>query len=141
MAVHNQIIAAIEAQAEEPASEADQGQNVRLAFERVGIIDLDNDPLTPMLKQIADELGGGHPLIVALARGDVNSAHALLEMARMRTVTTRTVRLDGTPVDNGRQDAARLVGEGGAPSRTPPPTNPFAGEEEEWRRMGVLPTE
>jgi hypothetical protein len=141
MAVHNQIVTAIQEQQAQPAPEAEQGANVRAAFQQVGIIDLDNDPLRPMLMQIADELGGQDPLIESLARGDANAAHALVRMAQMRTVTTRTVRLDGSPVDESRQAAARVAGQGSAPSRTPPPKNPFAAEEEEWRRMGVLPVE
>jgi hypothetical protein len=75
------------------------------------------------------------------AVGDPMAVSAIVEIARSRTLTTRTLRMDGTEVDAGRKAASAITDGGEAPSRTPPAPDPFVKLDEEWRRMGVLPAE
>ena len=140
MNVHNQIQGAIQQQqAEQPQFQPVGPDRVREAFALAGIFDLDNHPLRPTIVSVADEMGGAHPLVQGAAQGDPMAVSAIVEIARARTVTTRTLRMDGTEVDDaGRQAAASLTGNGGTPSRTPPRPDPFEKLDEEWRRMGVL---
>lgn len=137
--VHKQIQATLaEQQPEQPAEQ----RPIAEAFALVGVYDLEHDPLVPTIRSVADELGGEHPLVQGAARGEVMAVSAIVEIARSRTVTRRTVRLDGSPVDEAsRRGAASLSGAGSSPSRTPPAKDPLAGDMVEWRRMGVLPVE
>ena len=138
--VHNQILGQL---AEQQPEQPEEQRPVAEAFALVGVYDLVNDPLVPTIRSVADELGGEHPLVQGAARGEVMAVSAIVEIARSRTVTRRTVRLDGSPVDeeSRRKAAASIQGAGSSPSRTPPPKDPLAGDREEWRRMGVLPVE
>lgn len=144
MNVHRQITAQLEAeqgQALEPeAAPADAAERVREAFALAGIFDLDTHPLRETIIQVADEMGGAHPLVQGAAQGDVLAVQAIVEIARSRTLTTRTLRMDGsevTPVD----PAQAISGNGAAPSREPAKPDPFAKLDDEWRRMGALPSE
>jgi hypothetical protein len=142
MGVHQQILAGLEEQAAQEPEQPVQPNAIADAFAAVGVYDLQNDPLAPTIRAVADEMGGQHPLVVAAGRGDQTAIAAIVEIARSRTYTTRTVRLDGTPVDDeSRKRAAAITGEGGAPVRTPPAKDPLAEDREAWRRMGVLPVE
>ena len=142
MGVHQQILAGLEEQAAQEPEQPVQPNAVADAFAAVGVYDLVNDPLAPTIRAVADEMGGQHPLVQAAGRGDQTAIAAIVEIARSRTYTTRTVRLDGTPVDDEtRKRASGVTGEGGAPVRTPPSKDPLADDKEAWRRMGVLPVE
>jgi len=144
LGVHNQIIAALQEESEGPQmpTEPDTGQRIADAFAMAGVYDLINDPLVPTIKIVADELGAKHPLVLGAAQADPVAVSAIVEIARSRTYTTRTVRLDGTPVtEESRRAAARVAGQGGSPRRAAPPADPLQAETEEWRRMGVLPVE
>ena len=137
--VHNQILSAL---GEQEASEPQGERPIAEAFALVGVYDLEHDPLVPTIRSVADELGGEHPLVQGAARGEVMAVSAIVEIARSRTVTRRTVRLDGSPVDEEtRKRAASISGSGNSPTRTPPKEDPLAADREEWRRMGVLPVE
>lgn len=140
MGVHQQIMSQLEQAAPEP--EPQGPTSLADAFAMSGVYDLQNDPLVPLIKQVADGLGAQHPLVQRAAEGDTVAVSAIVEIARAQQVTQRTVRLDGTPVDDeARKAAARVTGSGDAPTRTPPKPDPLAADKEEWRRMGVLPVE
>jgi len=143
MSVHQQILTGLEEQEQREPDEPGTPENaIQDAFAAVGVYDLQNDPLVPTIRQVADEMGGKHPLVEAAARGDATAIAAIVEIARSRTYTTRTVRLDGTPVeDEDRKRASAVTGSGGSPTRTPPKEDPLAADREQWRRMGVLPVE
>jgi hypothetical protein len=144
MGVHNQILALLQEEQPEPqpVTPEQKASTIAEAFAMAGVFDLQNDPLVPVIRQVGDELGGNHPLVLGAADADPTSVAAIVEIARSRVTTRRTLRLDGTPVDDeARKAAARVTGSGGAPRRTPPQKDPLAAETEEWKRMGVLPVE
>jgi len=143
MGVHQQIQAAMEAEQGEPQPEAPTSDpdRIREAFALAGIFDLDTHPLRGTIIQVADEMGGAHPLVQGAAQGDVLAVQAIVEIARSRNLTTRTLRMDGSEVDASRQAVQVISGDGGTPSREPPTPDPFAKLDDEWRRMGVLPSE
>ena len=135
--VHGQIMAAMSAAAEAEGQQpnGDPQGAIREAFAANGIYDMLGDPLMATVKKVADEMGGGSELVQGVARGDAIATQALVEIARARSLTTRTLRISE---NDPRPD---VTAEGQSPSRTPQKPDPFADMTEEWRRMGVLPVE
>jgi hypothetical protein len=135
--VHNQIMAAMQAaaEAEGPQPNGDVQGAIREAFAANGVYDMLGDPLMATVKKVADELGGQSEIVLGVARGDAIATQALVEIARARSLTTRTLRISE---NDERPD---VTAEGQSPSRTPQKPDPFADMTEEWRRMGVLPVE
>lgn len=138
MNVHQQIVGTLDQEPEPEPEPQSNPERIREAFALVGIFDLDNHPLRGTIIQVADEMGANHPLVQGAAVGDPMAVSAIVEIARSRTLTTRTLRMDGSEVDQSRKAAAAVTDGGDSPSRTPSAPDPFEKLDVEWRRMGVL---